>query len=326
MLLAHVYHVSLPHWPDIDFIIRRQTAEHLFVGGLPEDREEAWKKLLLACGKSPMILRQSDPNVRGKYIRGKREKTRLLEDPSIFTKYFKDRFYVKGSDWDRDSSTVKLFREITQVNALRELAKRYMLPRSAVAAQTAAWTKEIEPMQKKGWKTHQKLAWLERWSLADSVDLNFDWLAFHEVCATIWDKSYKILMNEPDFHVQFLPNDPDRHEAIAWQILYDASVGRSIGIERISAVMGYMVLQANSTPGVRYHRWRGDAGLCSAIQQSTTRGLAYPLSFLCEDPMFVSECYQHWTPALTGERQVAQSLLPAAAKAYMNGQLNNFAN
>jgi hypothetical protein len=87
---------------------------------------------------------------------------RRLQDSSIFTKYFKDRFFSQGNDWDRDSSTVKLSGEIIADDATEKLAKCYMLLKASTAARVAAWTSELDAVRKQGWNISDKLFWLER--------------------------------------------------------------------------------------------------------------------------------------------------------------------
>jgi hypothetical protein len=51
MFLAHLYNAShlavrhMPHWPDMEFVIRRQSAKYLFYGGFPT----TWNMLSRNC-------------------------------------------------------------------------------------------------------------------------------------------------------------------------------------------------------------------------------------------------------------------------------------
>ncbi|KAF2658695.1 hypothetical protein K491DRAFT_766560 [Lophiostoma macrostomum CBS 122681] len=69
--LAHIYvaarlegdHANDRVWPDMEFALYAQDPTWLFVGGLPQSREEAQKKFLLACG-SPATNSASDIDLR----------------------------------------------------------------------------------------------------------------------------------------------------------------------------------------------------------------------------------------------------------------------
>ena len=96
-------------------------------------------------------------------------------------------------------------------------------------------------------------------------------------------------MADPKFLVQFLPNDPGRNEALTWQVLHNAWYGHVDGLGTVATLIGYTIVsQVPESEGRRF-RWLGGVGLYSVIHQSDERRLAHQLSFLCEDPMFLSD-------------------------------------
>ncbi|KAF1942223.1 hypothetical protein EJ02DRAFT_489972 [Clathrospora elynae] len=94
----------------------------------------------------------------------------------------------------------------------------------------------------------------------------------------------------------------------------------------MSTMVGIEIFKALPTSNDGLNRWAGDIGLRSAIQQSIDKGLMYPISFLCQDPTFVSQCYENWAAGNKKKREVAQRLVPGAAKAYADGDLEGFRN
>jgi hypothetical protein len=95
----------------------------------------------------------------------------------------------------------------------------------------------------------------------------------------------------------------------------------------MSTIMSHIFTQEESAPSGSHYGWGGDSRPSSVIQQRVGLGLTYPLSFPCEDPAFVSGCYQNWAHlVVTQGKPVDQSLLPAAAKAHANGELDTFRN
>ena len=59
-IMAHIYsacrlnNAAIPTWPDLEFVIHRQSADHIYGGQAPSSLNDSFQKLLQACGYPAM--------------------------------------------------------------------------------------------------------------------------------------------------------------------------------------------------------------------------------------------------------------------------------
>ena len=170
---------------------------------------------------------------------------------------------------------------------------------------------------------------MENWLRVDTLNVNFDLLALHCVCAEIWAESLNRLKSSPMYTFPAsidLEHDPIAHQALALDVIGKASAGDTTGLSILAESIEKVVLEPY-TPSKQHNRkiWNGDRALAGALLQGARRGIPYPVSYLANDAELVPGFYSGWIKS-----RIAKGLVPGAVKAWVDGEkteghgLNNF--
>ena len=327
-IMAHLYsacrlnNAAIPTWPDLELVIHRQGADHVYGGQAPSSLNDSFQKLLQTCSY-PAMSYEAFGKIRGDDAAkagGDAKQLRRLKNLSPFLEH---RFYTQtfATNESTDTPNADLFATLQAPDAPRRLAGLALFRQDQTAEYFAAW--------KKDWSTHKqgtgsrtwlgKMICLENWMRVDSLNTNFDLLALHSVCADIWAVTLEKLKSSPTYTLPTfidLENDPLALQALALDILGRSSVGDTASLGILADVIGEFVLEPH-TPSKQHTRkiWNGDRGLAGALLQGAKRGLEYPVCYLANDRGLVPGFYRGWIKS-----RLAKGLVPGAVKAWVDGE------
>ncbi|KAF2807420.1 uncharacterized protein BDZ99DRAFT_573250 [Mytilinidion resinicola] len=178
MSMAHLYaacrilHPQSPKWADMEFLIARQTSEHLFFGGWPQALQDSENKFLLVIGMP------SNGTARGRRsasVKLNKKVRRFTKGQSLFFEILNER--VSGM-WDNvDCDTAKL---------------REMFRDDQVWKHIATRTHSQHELSGNKWRDTPSLSdftacvWLRCGLSYGAPDFCFDWLSMHRTCEGIF--------------------------------------------------------------------------------------------------------------------------------------------
>ncbi|EDU47962.1 hypothetical protein PtrSN002B_009370 [Pyrenophora tritici-repentis] len=289
-IMAHLYKAyhlknpAMPTWPDMEIIIHRQGADRLFGGEAPNSLNNAFQKLLQACGYPAMSYNEYQ-KLRGDADKasGDTKQVRRLEDLSPLSKH---GFYTQESRTtdSPDKLQSDLFITLQAPDLREQLTKLCLFRPGQTSANLAVWQDEWSTTEQDGrseWLGN--IACLDTWMRADSLKVNFDIFAVHSVCAKIWTATLTTLKSSPNYTFPAsidLENNPLSHQALALDILGKASTGDTAALGILAEAIENIILEP-CTPSKQHSRkvWNGDRSLAAAIIQGAKQGIQYPVGF-----------------------------------------------
>lgn len=126
LMLCHLYVAArltvgdMPQWPDLQLVIAKHSPERLFIGGLPKDLTQCFKRFSLASGSSAMTFARNRRNDSHIF---RQKNLRLLRSSSAISEVFYER--ISGMTRDPDASVRKLQSLLIDVKHLQRIVSRW---------------------------------------------------------------------------------------------------------------------------------------------------------------------------------------------------------
>ncbi|KAI1760162.1 hypothetical protein GGR53DRAFT_96820 [Hypoxylon sp. FL1150] len=291
-----------PVWPDMEYFLKFQDLDNLFVGGLPGSMVEAYKKASLAMGQSLVSY------ARGASARGGRpssprdlnwEKGRRVTNPCLLDDVYAS-WMCGGTDMTDDMIS-------NLVNVIYGPKSRMVAARDPRASKSTLKSEDARP--KVDYSKISILGKLGAEITCETYNLYFDWISFMETCQSIWEQIHLVIKLETEWGrpTSFLLQGPllqILEVAAKWERMAEAKKldatsvlrERATGLVRsweIIQMFNRRPLQVPSGNGgsVRTGEkiWGGDNEIFNVVSRATDES-KYPTL----PPNLVQDIYKNW--------------------------------
>ncbi|OTB11268.1 hypothetical protein K445DRAFT_26831 [Daldinia sp. EC12] len=190
-----------PVWPDMEYFLRHQDLDHLFIGGIPQSMDEAYRKFLLATGVKATNFARNRRSTKQKLdLAGGRWATNPCLLDSILSKW------MCGGELMSNDMIFELVRAIGEQKAIDEKARQVGMTQEMKEKCPKVWSDPSRTM-------YETLGALGFFIISEIGDLYFDWLSFAETCQRIWTQIHDTLE---------LPKSERPHHITVMHILHEA--------------------------------------------------------------------------------------------------------
>ncbi|KAK6952779.1 hypothetical protein Daesc_005073 [Daldinia eschscholtzii] len=281
-----------PLWPDMEYFLRHQDLDLLFIGGIPQSMDEAYRKFLLAAGVKASNFARNKRSTKQKLdlTEGRRAANPCLLD-SILSEW------MCGGELMSDDMIFKLVRAIGERKVINEKARRVGMTEEMIEKCAKVWSGPNRTM-------YETLGALGFFIIAEIGDLYFDWLSFAETCQRIWTQIHDTLE---------LPKSKRPHHITAMHILHEAQtcqlvaeedkkdVASSVRKHATGLVQSWAIIQKICRKGMKVtfgkdekrfkdvKAWVGDKELFNVASKALDES-AYP----CLTRSFLQRLYENW--------------------------------
>jgi hypothetical protein len=226
LMMCHLYVAArlavsdMPQWPDLELVIAKHSTERLFVGGLPKDLTQCFKRFSLACGSSAVTFARNRRNNNHVF---RTKNLRLLRSSSAISEVFYER--ISGWSRDPDISVRKLQSLLIDVKHVQRIDEQ-MDPESKLHKKLARTLKM--PTER---KLVQLLRTLGISLVAEMPELRYDYFSLQRRCSDIFDQLHSSLFSQA-LDDRNLPSSP---VLPTMRILELASFGQTLHGNKVDA-------------------------------------------------------------------------------------------